>query len=241
MPNRKSQITNHKLSPALPGEFAVAVAFLVSGAAGLIFQIVWLYRCALVFGNSVWAAAVVLSSFMAGLAIGNALTASLAGRIGRHLVAYAALEVVVAVTGIGLTYVLPTVTGLLAPLTRSIMDRVWLVNAIRLATAFTLLVIPATAMGATLPLLVAALSRRQPQFRRLLGRLYGWNTLGAVLGVVGAELILIRRLGVMGSAWTAALLDLCAAGLRAWVLPRVDVERVVATERAGSRGARVRL
>jgi predicted membrane-bound spermidine synthase len=212
----------------------VAVAFLVSGAAGLIFQLVWLYRCGLVFGNSVWAAGIVLSSFMAGLALGNALAASLAGRIRRYLLAYAVLEVIVAVTGLGLTYVLPTVTGLLAPLTRSIMDRLWLVNLIRLATAFALLVIPATAMGATLPLLVAALSRWQRQFGRVLGRLYGWNTLGAVIGVVGAELILLRRFGVMGSAWTAALLDLCAAGLVLWVSRRVDEPRAAAAESAPS-------
>jgi predicted membrane-bound spermidine synthase len=46
--------------------------FFVSGAAGLIFEMVWFHRCALVFGNSVWAATIVLSSFMGGLAIGNA-------------------------------------------------------------------------------------------------------------------------------------------------------------------------
>jgi spermidine synthase len=57
----------------------VTFAFFLSGAAGLIFEMVWFHRCALVFGNSVWAATIVLSTFMGGLAIGNAL----AGRYAR--------------------------------------------------------------------------------------------------------------------------------------------------------------
>jgi hypothetical protein len=60
------------------------LAFFLSGAAGLIFEMVWLHRCGLVFGNSVDAAAVVLSSFMGGLALGNALASAYAGR-GRPL------------------------------------------------------------------------------------------------------------------------------------------------------------
>ena len=48
-------------------------------------------------------------------------------------------------------------------------------------------------------------------FGRTLGRLYGWNTLGAVAGVVFGEVVLVDRLGVAGSAWAAAGLDLVAA------------------------------
>ena len=56
------------------------------------------------------------------------------------------------------------------------------------------------------------------RFGVALGRLYGWNTLGAVVGVVAAELILVDRFGVAGAAWTAAVLNLargreCCLGL----------------------------
>ena len=56
----------------LSTEHAVSVVFLVSGAAGLIFEVVWFHRSGLVFGNSIWAMSIVLSSFMGGLALGNA-------------------------------------------------------------------------------------------------------------------------------------------------------------------------
>jgi predicted membrane-bound spermidine synthase len=68
-------------------------------------------------------------------------------------------------------------------------------------------------MGATLPLLISALARGEASFGSALGYVYGWNTLGAVAGVVGAEVWLILRLGVAGSAWVAASLSLAAATL----------------------------
>ena len=66
------------------------------------------------------------------------------------------------------------------------------VNALRFGVAFALLVVPATAMGATLPVLVGALCQAGDRFGTALGRLYGWNTLGAVAGVLGSELVLIE-------------------------------------------------
>ena len=66
-------------------------------------------------------------------------------------------------------------------------------------------------MGATLPLLVGALAARQVRLGPALGHLYGLNTLGAVAGVAGAELLLIGAFGVTGSAVCAALLCLAAA------------------------------
>jgi spermidine synthase len=191
----------------------MTVAVVLSGAAGLIFQIVWLYECGLVFGNSLWSATIVLSSFMGGLALGNALVARLGRRMARPLMVYAALEAIVGVSGLLLTYTLPHLTQIISPLTNAGGDNVLLVNAVRLGAAFVILVIPASAMGATLPVVVEAVSDETRTFGHVLGHLYGWNTLGAVAGVMSAELILVRDLGVKGSGWAAALLDVSAAGI----------------------------
>ena len=51
------------------------LAFFSSGAAALIFETVWLYRCGLLLGQTVWAVTTVLSAFMAGLGLGNLLVA----------------------------------------------------------------------------------------------------------------------------------------------------------------------
>src|SRR4051812_31394808 len=192
---------------------ALPTAFFLSGAAGLIFQVAWLYRCGLVLGSSVAAATVVLSGFMAGLAIGNGLAARFAARVQRPLPTYASLELVVAVSGVAITAGLPHVGFLLAPFVRAIGGSGALVNALRFGVAFALLVLPAAAMGATLPVLVGALCQAGDRFGSVLGRLYGWNTLGAVAGVIGSEVALIEVAGVQGSAWIAAALNVCAAAI----------------------------
>ena len=182
----------------------------VSGAAGLIFEMIWFHRSGLVFGSSVWASSLVLSSFMGGLTIGSAIVGASGHRIRNVTRAYAAAEVVVVVSGVTLTYALPGLTRAVVTLTNPAAESVWLTNAARFLTAFTILLVPSTAMGTTLPLLVAALARGTG-FGSALGRAYGWNTLGAVAGVVGAEVWLIGAFGVAGSAWVAASLSLGAA------------------------------
>lgn len=213
-----------------PGELTLSLVFFASGAAGLIFEVVWFHRCGLVFGNSVWSTSVVLSSFMGGLAIGSALMARYGHRLTRFLRTYAILEIIVAVSGLLLTYGLPHLNSLLVPIAHSLRDTEWLLNVLRLMTAFAVLTVPTTAMGATLPVLVSAMSRGRGGFGRALGRLYGWNTLGAVAGVLGTELVLIARLGVNGSAWVAALLNLGAA-VAAWSIGRRADDRPLAADR----------
>src|SRR6266566_9262547 len=71
----------------------------LSGIGALIFETLWLRLSGLAFGNSVWSAALILSSFMAGLALGNAIAASSKVRRWRPLHLYALLEVLVAFFG----------------------------------------------------------------------------------------------------------------------------------------------
>lgn len=206
----------------MPSSLLLPAAFFLSGAAGLMFQIVWLYRCGLVLGSGVAAITVVLSGFMAGLAAGNALAAIAGPRVRRLLVTYAGLEVLVATTGLLVTYVLPHLSSLLIPFVSEAGASGVPLNALRFLVAFAMLVVPATAMGATLPLLVAALCRDGQRFGAALGRLYGWNTLGAVAGVVLSEVSLIAAVGVAGTAWAAALLNLGAAAIAVTIRLKTD-------------------
>jgi spermidine synthase len=185
----------------------------ISGASGLIFEMVWFHRASLVFGSTVWATSLVLSSFMGGLAIGSAIVGYKGDRIRNVLRAYAGAEAVVAVSGLVLTLVLPSLTYAVVRVSRPEAESVWLTNLVRLVTAFLILLVPTTAMGTTLPLLVAALSRGRARFGSALGSVYGLNTLGAVAGVVLAETWLIATVGVAGAAWSGAFLSLAAAFL----------------------------
>ena len=195
--------------------------FFASGAAALVFETLWFRRAGLAFGNSIWAGALVLSSFMAGMALGNALAARWASRLRTPLRTVAGLEIAIAVVGVGLVAVLPLLGPALAPLFRPLLPMPWLIQPARFLSAFVVLLAPAIAMGATLPILVHALRGRDPDFGHLLGRLYGWNTLGATVGAVSAELIWIPLGGIYTAAAAAAGLNMLAAAGALW-LQRIE-------------------
>ena len=191
----------------------LCAVFFLSGASALIFETLWFRLAGLAFGNSVWASALVLSSFMAGLALGNGLAARHGHRIRRPERFYALIELVVAAAGILLVVSFPYLTRLLAPLFRPLVEHPLLLNALRLSISFLLLMLPATAMGLTLPLLVKALlGRREESFGKALGRLYGWNTLGAVAGALLGETVLIEAFGIVGTGVWAGFFNVLAAG-----------------------------
>src|SRR5205814_5332495 len=87
-----------------------------SGCSALLFQTLWLRLSGLAFGNSIWSAALILSSFMTGLALGSAIAARLVLRRVRPLRVYAALESIVAVFGCTLVFGLPLLGQWLRPI-----------------------------------------------------------------------------------------------------------------------------
>lgn len=193
--------------------------FFLSGAGALGLETVWFSQAGLVVGNSVWSAALVVAAFMAGLALGNAAAVALARRWRDPLRGYAGVEAIAAVSGALLVAAFPLLPVLSRPLLTPLVDNPFALNAARLAIAFALMVIPATALGATLPLLARPLERLTGSYGFALGQLYGINTLGAVAGALAAELVLIPALGLRASGFAAAACNLCAA-LIAWRLAR---------------------
>src|SRR5207247_10277222 len=87
----------------------------LSGIGSLIFETLWLRLSGLSFGNSVWAAALILSSFMAGLALGNAIAASSRFRRWRALDLYAVLGLAVGFFGFTIVFCLPLLGVLMLP------------------------------------------------------------------------------------------------------------------------------
>ena len=178
---------------------ALCVVFLLSGAAALVFETLWFRQSGLALGNTVWASALVTASFMAGLAIGNAVCRPLgparsppAARLRRARDPGGPRPGLVLVL-----VVLPLVGHALAPLMGSV-GRAGPQRASAWPSRSSCCCVPSIAMGATLPLLASALSAKDANFGRVLGRLYGWNTLGAFLGTLAGDLRADR--GARGSA-----------------------------------------
>ena len=176
-----------------------------SGIGALIFETLWLRLSGLAFGNSVWAAALILSSFMAGLALGNAVAASSKIRRWRPLHLYAVLEILVAFFGCTIVFGLPLLGAWLRPLWQMLWNFQPTLLALRFVVSFAILLVPTTAMGLTLPVLIEDPVLRRSDFGRAIGFLYGSNTLGAVAGALFGETYLVAALGLHGTSVAAAL------------------------------------
>ena len=198
----------------------ICAIFFASGFSALVFEALWFRQAGLALGSSIWASSLVLSGFMAGLALGNGLAARYGDRLRNPFRAYAAAEVAIAVTGVGIVYLLPGLGAAFAPWVQPLFEVPWLLNALRLAVAFLVLLIPSTAMGVTLPLLTRTLMAYEPRFGPVLGRLYGWNTAGAMAGAVAGELYLVGLWGVRGTAAGAGMLNLLVAAVALWLARR---------------------
>src|SRR2546427_12591088 len=94
----------------------------LSGIGALIFETLWLRLSGLTFGNSVWSAALILSSFMAGLALGNAIAASSKVKRWRPLHLYAVLELAVAFFCCTMGFCLPLFGGVMRALLVMLLD-----------------------------------------------------------------------------------------------------------------------
>jgi spermidine synthase len=210
------------------GRVAVLCGVLyLSGTGALIFETLWLRLSGLAFGNSIWAAALILSSFMAGLALGNALAASSRIRRWRPLYFYAVLEVLVAFFGCTVVFGLPVVGDLMRPVWQMLWNYQPTLLGLRFAVSFLILLVPTTAMGLTLPVIIEDPLLRETEFGRAIGFLYGSNTLGAMLGAILGEAYLISAFGLYGTSLAAAA-AVCIAAAIALLVARFGAARYVA-------------
>ena len=189
--------------------------FLLSGAASLTYQVIWLRWLGLIFGSTTASVSIVLSSFMLGLAAGSWLAGRSLGRARNPLAIYGWLELGIGVFALGFPIVTVASDGLFMWLVAADSPQAWSL-VVRAGLAFSVLVIPTTLMGATLPLMTEYVRREAVEGRGWrVGLLYGFNTLGAALGTIAASFICIELFGVRSTGLLAAALNL---GVGCWAL-----------------------
>jgi len=161
-----------------------------SGAAALTYELLWSRSLVVVLGNATDATAAVLAGFMLGMALGATLSGRLRLSARAGLLVYAGLEVVLALFAL----VAPeAISGLGRVGTGGTLPFGYLV---RLLGAELLIGLPSLLLGAALPLLVRTLAPRHQSLPGVIGVLYGINTLGAVMGALGAGFFLVPTLGI---------------------------------------------
>ena len=197
----------------------VYVMFFLSGAAALMYQVVWVRSLSLIFGGTHLAVTVVLSIFMAGLALGGYFIGKYVDRSTSPLRLYGLLEIGIALFAVVFVVLIKIYPSLYISLAQGRDDSVIYLTGIRILFAFIALIIPTTLMGGTLPVLSRFLSRQPEKIREHLSLLYGINTLGAVLGAALAGFFLLRLFSVSFTLKAAIIINLII-GIRSIIMQR---------------------
>jgi spermidine synthase len=205
--------------PHLDRRSVVLGIFLLSGASGLIYEVVWSRQLVLVFGNTTQAVSAILTGYFGGLAIGAVIGGRLADRVRSALRLYGILELAL----VGVVLVTPLLFRGMHEIYRGWYDALesqpTTLALIRYLLALIALAPATVLMGATLPSLSRHLTRSAAEFGGSFGRLYAVNTVGAVAGTLLAGLVLIEVVGLSGTLLIGAA-GSAAAGIGALVVDR---------------------
>jgi MFS family permease len=191
-----------------------ALLLAASGAAALIYQVLWIKQLSLIVGVDVHAVAVGVSAFFGGMAVGNAVLGRLADRVRRPLLLYGSIEAGIAVLSVAVTVALAHAAELFATAEAAVGLLAWTIP-------LALVAAPAVLMGGTLSVLLRSLQPLQGTIGFTAAGLYASNTLGAVAGALLCPFALLPFLGVRGSSLVAAAANLAVAAA-AMALDRIS-------------------
>jgi spermidine synthase len=180
---------------------------LVSGALSFAYEVLWTRLLSQLLGGSIYAFTTMLASFLAGIALGSALASRVARSSDRALVLFAWAEVGVAV----LTAISFWLIDDSRALIRMLGSESYL--AVDVTLSMVVLLPAALCIGATFPLAVRVLARDADDAGSASARVYSWNTVGAIVGSIGAAFVLLPELGFRGTILFGTLANLAIAGV----------------------------
>lgn len=196
----------------------LALLFVLSGAAGLIYESIWSRYLGLLVGHSAYAQVIVLVIFLGGMSAGAAVAAQRSARLREPLLWYAAVEGIVGLIGL----VFHDIFGVASGFAYDTLFPALSGGATLLIAKWTLaalLILPQSVLlGSTFPLMTAGVLRRlgDPAAQvkgsgQVLGLLYFANSFGAAVGVLLAGFWLIGLVGLPGTLLVAAVINLVVA------------------------------
>ena len=195
----------------------ILLLFFLSGACGLVYEVVWSRMMTHVFGTTALAVGTVLAAYMSGLAVGGCLLGKVADGKRHPLRLYALLEVFVGLTALAVHFLLHRITPVYLAIYDFFGQSAALLGWARFILAFGLVMAPTLLMGATLPALARFFLRERDSVGADLSTLYASNTLGAVAGTLLAGFYLIGTFGIHLTVYVAVFGNI-AIGICAWML-----------------------
>ncbi len=192
-------------------QFIILILFFLSGACGLIYEVIWQRMLNLIFGSTTFATATILASFMGGLALGSLFFGRFVDKHKKPLKLYAFLEAGIGIFAILFPLILSALNTLYVSFYGNLHTSFYIFSLIKFAGCFIVLFIPSFLMGGTLPVISKFFVRKHKRLGWGIGSLYGINTLGGVIGTFSAGFILISMFGIKEATYFAAFINILIA------------------------------
>ncbi|MGH7534761.1 MAG: fused MFS/spermidine synthase, partial [Gemmatimonadales bacterium] len=186
--------------------------FILSGAAGLIYESIWTRYLGLFVGHDAYAQIIVLVIFLGGMSAGAMGVGRLSERMRHPLYGYVAVEFVVGCIGLVFHEAFQGVTAWAYQSVFPALAGSWMLTAAKWGLASALILPQSVLLGMTFPLMSAGVLRLEAaRPGRTLALLYFANSLGAAVGVIIAGFYLVESVGLPGTLLAAAMLNLLVA------------------------------
>lgn len=195
----------------------VCALFFCSGAAGLVYQVVWSRLLNELFGVTAHAVTAVLATFLGGLALGGWWLGRTADRRPDALRFYGWLELGIGATAVAGTWVIAAFDPVHVWFASRLPPDSMALVLVRALLASIVILPPTVLMGGTLPAITRVVVERMGELGRRLSLVYALNTAGAVAGSLAAGFVLIRALGVHPTLWLAAGVNACVGAASLWL------------------------
>jgi spermidine synthase len=212
------------LARAAPGSWSVYVAIALSGMTALSAEVIWTRILSLLFGATVYTFSLILAVFLLGLGLGSSLGAAIGRDLERPRIALGICQVLlcaaIAWTAYAITQSLP-----FWPINPSMATSPWYTMQLDFVLALWAILPGAILWGASFPLALASVASPGQDPARLVGGVYAANTVGAIVGSLGASLVLVAWIGSQHAQQVLIVTSLVAALLvLAWGV--VDQEKM---------------
>lgn len=196
---------------------AAHVLAFASGAAALVYEVLWTRQFISLFGATAPAVSATLAAVFLGFAVGNAVVGKRSARWSRPLRAYGILEVCIGLAAVLTIPLLGTYEHVFPVIYERFSGHPVVFLVVKTCLAVAALFIPSFLMGGTLPLLAQALVTSPRKFGETGSGVYAANTFGATVGALSVPFYLLPTFGANWSYGAAAAVNVLIGLLALWL------------------------
>ena len=225
------------LGPSM-SNFPILLMAGLSGFAGMLYEVAWMRLLALTLGSTTHAFSLMLATFIGGIALGSSWVASRPAAI-HGLVSLrrfqSCLAGVVALSLPAYSF-LPYLFARMAAVLQSDSSVYPIYATFQGLICILVMLVPTFLMGAILPVAVQSILPRAIPSAKIVGRLFAWNTVGAVGGALVTSLVLFPWLGLAATFGVGIGVNLAAALL---LRDKTDAQPISSRKRGHGLGENV--